>query len=249
MNKKTVLFYVSFFILFIVLISGCTKNNPSSPSPKPTSIPTATATETGLFVEQADMIQPQNSHGVGNATAYIVLRYGNSTGAYVQGATITIGAGTLTESSAGHYTQTYANIADGASLSLSISSLAGNATSSVITPYDAEITNPSIDGNNQSAASTLEIDWRYYVVSGVIPQKVRICLWRSSDNLTVFDQTYSTIANDEYITLPVNTLPNMGQVYIRAYSINQSAIIGANGGSSTFRTLNSENTHYVNMVP
>jgi hypothetical protein len=248
--KKLSVILTAVFVAF-VYVCGCAKssqNSPSSPSTAPTSIPTATATVSGLYVEQADITQAQSSHGVGTGTANFVLRYGNAAGAFVRNATITIGTGTLVESLPGHYSKIFNNTADGASINVSISSLAGNASSLVVAPYDGEITTPSADGNNQSAASTMEIDWRYYIISGTIPQKVQILLWRSSDNLIVFNQTYTPIANGEYITIPANMLPSMGQVYIRAYSINQAAIVGANGGSAMFRMFNSENTHYVNMI-
>jgi len=240
------------FIVLMIFAAGCSKANPTSPAPQATAtqIPTATATQTGLFVEDASIIQTQSSQGVGNAYATVILRYGNSTGAYVSGATVTIGSYTFTESPAGVYKATIANIADGQAISLSINSLAGNATSSINAPWSAEITNPSTDGTNQSAAATRRIDWRYWIITaGTYPQKVQILVWRSSDNTIYYNSEYTPSANGEYITLPANTLPTMGQVYFRAFGINRGTIVGSNGGSAMFAMYNSENTHYVNMVP
>jgi hypothetical protein len=119
------------FAFAFVIIFGCQKSTntvPSSPE-NPTNTPIPTATATGLFVERADIMQEQSSQGNGNAYATVILRYGNSTGAFVSGATITIGSYTLVENPTGTYKVTMSNIGDGVQLNLSISSLAGNATS------------------------------------------------------------------------------------------------------------------------
>jgi len=261
--KKAFLTIFSFLFVLSIAIS-CSKSNPTSPQPTATNtVPTststvtlthtftatATATQTGLFVERADIIQSQSSHGVGGSTAYFTLRYGNASGAYVQGATITIGTGTLTESTPGNYTLGFTNTADLANISVSISSLAGNASSSLTVPYDAYIFTTSSSGGNQSAASAMSVSWDYCATTCPLPQKVRLLIWRSSDSAVYWDQTYTPVNNGEGISVPAYTLPNMGQIYMRAYSFNQAAIVGANGGSATFRFLNSENERYVNMTP
>jgi len=248
---KRIVFFV--LALVFVIIFGCQKSTntvPSSPeNPAPTNTPTPTATAIGLFVEKADIWQEQSSQGNGNAYAMIILRYGNSTGAFVSGATITIGSYTLVENPTGTYKVTMSNIGDGVQLNLSISSLAGNATSSINSPWSAEITKPSTDGTVQSSASAMEVDWRYWIINtGTLPQKVRILAWRSQDLQIYFDQTYTPITNNENTIIPAYTLPNMGNIYFRAYGINKGTIIGANGGSAMFTMYNSENAHYVSMT-
>jgi|GEM_PF-3342923 hypothetical protein len=248
-----------FVILILVLpviffASSCTKTNPTV-SIQPTVTPTAT--QTGLFVESANIIQSQSSNGVGDASAIVVLRHGNATGSYVSGANVTLGTYTFSASStgtydfgsSGTYKATIANIGDGQALSLSINSTAGNATASINAPWSAEITTPSTDGTNQSAAATRQINWRYWIIiAGTYPQKVEIIAWRSSDSTIYFKQQYTPAANGEYITLPINILPTTGQIYFRSYGINSSTITGVNAGSAKFIMYNSENTHYVNMT-
>lgn len=250
--KKTFLISLS-FVLAIFFVISCSKTNPTSPEPEatnsPTATATATATQTGLFVERADIIQAQTSHGVGNANATIILRYGNAGGAYVQGATVSIGGAVLANSSAGTYTVSLSNIADGAALNLSISSLAGNATSSANAPWDAQIITPSSDGGYQSASSIMNVSWQYYVVSGTIPQKVSLLMYRYSDNQIYLDSIFTAQYQAEQVNLNAYTLPDTGIIYMRAFGLNEAAIVGANGGSTTFKMLNSENTRYVNMTP
>ena len=277
--KKVIGFFV-LVMLGIYLISGCAKNNPTSPAtstpnltatsqvqqtqtasiwthtntPTQTFTPTYTATQTGLFVEQAVIVQAQTSHGVGSAVASFVLRYGNASGAYVQGATITMGGATLTESTPGHYGTTAANVADASTINLSISSLAGNASSSLIVPYDGAITTPASSGGNQSAATQMLVCQQFCLTTCPMPQIVRLYVWRGSDQTVYVNQLFTPPTagnnyNSQCWNINANVLPNMGQIYVRAYAINQAAIIGANGGSVTFQFENSENTYYVNMQP
>jgi len=245
--KKAFLTIFSFLFVLSIAIS-CSKSNPTSPAPTATNTPVPTATQTGLFVEKAVIVQEQSSHGVGNANATIILRYGNSLGAYVQGATVSIGGVVLTNSSAGTYTAAISNIAAGTTLNLSISSLAGNATSSIEAPWDCEVTAPT-DGTYQSAGSHLDVDWRPYIVSGTLPQKRRMKLWRLSDLQIYTNSIAAVLYTSTTTTIPANTLPNCGIIYIRVYGINEAAIVGANGGSVTFSMENSENTRYINMTP
>jgi hypothetical protein len=204
--KKILVVLVSFLLIFLIVVS-CSKTNPTTPQPTAT----ATATQTGLFVERADLVQAQSSHGVGGVTAYFTLRYGNSGGSYVQGATIAIGTGTLVENTPGKYSLAFSNTADLTNVSVTISSLAGNANSSVVAPYDAYIFTPSSDGGNQSAAATMAVSWDYCATSCPLPQKVRLLLWRSSDSLIVKDTEYTPASNGEGVTLSIGTLPTMGK--------------------------------------
>lgn len=251
--KKALLMIFSFLFVLSIAIS-CSKSNPTSPQPTATNTPTATATQTGLFVEKAEIKQSQSSHGVGTAAAEVILRYGNASGAYVQGATVTIGAATLSESSAGHYTATLNNIADTTVCNLSISSLAGNVNASVTAPYDAYVYTPSSSGGNQSAAAQMLICTDFCATTCTMPQSVILYLWRSSDSTVYVNQTVTPPpSGNNYDTacwnVNANVLPTMGQIYVRFYSMNQSAISGSNGGSAMYRFLNSENTQYVNMTP
>lgn len=251
---KKALLTVSAFLLVLSMVISCSKSNPSGPQPTATNTPTATATQTGLFVEKAEIKQDQSSHGVGTAAAEVILRYGNASGAYVQGATITIGAATLSETSSGHYTATLSNIADGTTCNLSINSLAGNVNASVTSPYDGYVYTPSSSGGNQSAAAQLLICTDFCATTCPMPQSVIIYLWRSSDNVVYVNQTVTPpTGGNNYDTacwnVNANVLPTMGQIYIRFYSLNQSSISGTNGGSAMYRFLNSENTRYVNMTP
>jgi hypothetical protein len=87
-----------------------------------------------------------------------------------------------------------------------------------------------------------------------MPQAVELLAWRSSDGHIYVDQTFTPpTGGNNYDTecwnINANVLPNMGQVYVRCYSLNQQTIAGTNGGSAMFRFLNSEDTQYVNMTP
>ena len=239
MKKTCILLFIA-IILIQITTSSCSNSSPSGPEPTPTA--------TGLFVERADIIQEQTSHGVGTADGTVILRYGNSTGDYVAGATVTMGGVTLTELLPGVYTNTFANIGDGVSITLSISSLAGNATSNINSPWDCEITAPA-DGIYQSAASSLGIDWRPYIISGTLPQTRRIKIWRLSDSQVFYNTIATVLYAATTTTISGGTLPNSGIMYIRVYGINEAAIIGANGGSATFSMENSENTRYISMTP
>ncbi len=95
----------------------------------------------------------------------------------------------------------------------------------------------------------MNVSWQYYIVSGTIPQKVRLLMWRLSDSQIYKDTTYIAQYQAEQVTIPAYTLPNTGIIYIRAYGLNEQAIVGANGGSATFKMYNSENTRYINMTP
>ena len=258
--KKTLMLILSFFLVLIA-IASCANSNPTTATPATatpqpthtgtftvTNTPTATATQTGLFVEKADIIQAQTSHGIGTAAGTVMLRYGNSTGVYVHGATVSINSTVLTETTVGKYTVTLSNVADDTVLDLSISSLAGNATASINAPYDCEITSPA-DGIYQSAAATLAVNWRPYIVSGILPQKRRLTAWRLSDSQFFHNSTAAVLYAATTTTIPANVLPDSGIIYIRAFGINEGAIVGANGGSVTFSMENSENTRYVNMLP
>jgi hypothetical protein len=86
------------------------------------------------------------------------------------------------------------------------------------------------------------------IIPGTLPQKVEIIAWRSQDSQIYFDQTNTPITNNESTIIPAYTLPNMGNIYFRAFGINMGTIIGANGGSAMFTMYNSENTHYVSMT-
>jgi hypothetical protein len=257
---KKILGSMFLFLILISCILSCTKGTtPTHPvTATPTNMhviysPVATATQTGLFVEQADIVQTETSHGAGTASVTVKLRYGNVLGQTVSGATVTINSATLLETPAGTYKVTLSNIADGSTCNLAINSAAGNIISSVVAPNDSAITTTSTDGTSQSATAQMTFCQQFCTAACPIPQAVQVEVWRQTDNTTYLDETVTPTAgnnsNDQCWTINANVLPTTGQIYIRAYAINQQLITGANTGSALFRFLNSENMHYVNMVP
>jgi hypothetical protein len=257
---KKILGSMFLFLILISCILSCTKStSPTNPvTATPTNMhviysPVSTATQTGLFVEQADIVQTETSHGVGTADVTVKLRYGNITGQTVSGATLIINYATLLEGPAGSYNGTLPNIGDGLTCNLAINSTAGNASSSVTAPNDGAIVTPSTDGTTQSAAAAMVICQQFCIASCTMPQAVQVEVWRQNDNTTYLNQIFTPTAGNntdaQCLTVNANVLPAAGQINIRSYAINQQPIIGTNTGSALFRFLNSENTYYVNMIP